>query len=609
MTGDRMRGLAAAVGVCVRADRPAAIGCMALFTVRPLALVCTAYGLKLVVDAAAVRDVPTAVAVGAAIAAVNSAGFVAGLWGVRLAHRVMTGAGHAVDRELVRLSLRPVGIDHQRRRDHLDTVAVLAKEQVSLSESADVLALLLGATLRALCTVALLAAVSPWLLLVVVFAVPALLASSRAERVRQEALTATAEGDRRARTLFTLATTSAPARELRMHGIQREILARHTGLGVDGDRLLDRAARRAFALSALGWLVFTAGYAGAGLLVVVSAARGGVGVGDVVMVLMLLTSIVLQMTQTVRFAGLLNRCAAAGRGLVWLRRTAPPADRPRGAAPPDVLRDGITLCGLRFRYPGAATDVLAGVDLHLPAGTVIGLVGENGSGKSTLVALLTAMHQPDGGEILVDGTPLADLDSEKWRGRTTGLFQDFARLEFEVREAVGVGHLPALDDAAAVASALTRADADTVVAALPAGTRTQLGASFPHGTELSGGQWQRIGLARGMMRRSPLLQVFDEPTSAIDAETERALLRRHVAAAREYGATTGTVTVLVSHRFSSVRDADLVVVLDAGRVAEAGTHDELRAARGVYARLYELQAAGYRRTRRNPAMHATTEER
>jgi ATP-binding cassette subfamily B protein len=271
------------------------------------------------------------------------------------------------------------------------------------------------------------------------------------------------------------------------------------------------------------------------------------------------------------------------------------------------LRDGITLRGLRFRYPGTATDVLAGVDLHLPAGAVVGLVGENGSGKSTLVALLTAMHQPDGGEIVVDGTPLADLETAAWRARTTGLFQDFARLELELREAVGVGHLPELDDAAAVGAALTRADADAVVAALPAGTRTELGQSFPDGTELSGGQWQRVGLARGMMRRSPLLRVFDEPTSAIDVETERALLRRHAAAARASAATTGTVTVLVSHRFSSVRDADLIVVLDAGRVTEVGTHDELRAARGVYARLYELQAAGYRQTSpgntgRNPVM-------
>ncbi|MGB3442825.1 MAG: ABC transporter ATP-binding protein [Actinophytocola sp.] len=594
MSSDRLRGLAAAVGLCLRADRPAAIGCMVLFTLRPLALVCTAYGIKLVVDAAG-HDVPTAMAVGAAIAAVNAAGFVAGLAGVRLAHRVMTEAGHAVDRELVELSLRPAGIGHQQRRDHLDTVSVLSTEQVSLAESADVLALLAGAALRALCTVVLLAAVSPWLLLVVVFAVPALLASAGAERVRQDALTATAADGRRARHLFTLATTAAPARELRVHGLQHEVLVRHTALGAAADRLLDRAGRRAFALSALGWLVFTAGYAGAGLLVVVSAARGGVGIGDVVMVLMLLTSIVLQMTQTVRFTGLVNRCAAAGRRLVWLRDTTPPADLPGGVTPPDAVRDGITVRGLRFRYPGAVTEVLAGVDLHLPSGSVVGLVGENGSGKSTLVALLTAMYQPDSGDILVDGIPLADIGAAAWRASTTGLFQDFARLELELRESVGVGYLPELADGAAVAAALSRAGADAVVAALPAGTQTELGHSFPGGTELSGGQWQRIGLARGMMRRAPLLAVFDEPTSAIDAETERALLSRHAAAARASAATTGAVTVLVSHRFSSVRDADLIVVLDAGRVTEVGTHDDLRAARGAYARLYDLQAAGYRK--------------
>jgi ATP-binding cassette subfamily B protein len=240
---------------------------------------------------------------------------------------------------------------------------------------------------------------------------------------------------------------------------------------------------------------------------------------------------------------------------------------------------------------------LRDVSLHLPAGKVVALVGENGAGKTTLVKLLTRFYEPTNGRILLDGVELRRLDLDAWRGRISTAFQDFARFDFVIREAVGVGDLPQIEDHEAVHGALARAGAADIASSLPGGLETQLGRDWPGGVELSGGQWQRLALGRAFMRWGPtghpLLVVFDEPTAAIDAPTEHALFERLAAAARS-GAIQGTVTLLISHRFSTVRMADRILVLDGGRIVEQGSHDELRRQGGVYAELYELQAAAYR---------------
>ena len=222
------------------------------------------------------------------------------------------------------------------------------------------------------------------------------------------------------------------------------------------------------------------------------------------------------------------------------------------------------------------------------------LVGENGAGKTTLVKLLCRFYEPDEGEILVDGTDLRRIPVEAWRQRTSAAFQDFARFELLARETVGVGDLPHIEDPPAVEAALVRAAAEDVPRALPRGLETQLGKAWEGGAELSGGQWQKLALGRGMMRSRPLLVVFDEPTSALDPQTEHALFERIAAAARGGRNAAGTVTVLVSHRFSTVRMADRIVVLDGGRIREEGTHQELLRRGGPYAELYRLQSRAYR---------------
>jgi ATP-binding cassette subfamily B protein len=261
---------------------------------------------------------------------------------------------------------------------------------------------------------------------------------------------------------------------------------------------------------------------------------------------------------------------------------------------PDRLTHGITLEHVTFTYPGTDKVALADISLHLPAGQTVAIVGENGAGKSTLVKLLCRLYEPTEGRILVDGVDAQRFDVAAWRSRMAAGFQDFARFVLVTRRSVGVGEVRQVDDEPAVLGALERAHATDVVATLPRGLATQLGRYFKDGTGLSDGQWQKLALGRAMMRPTPLLLVLDEPTAALDAPTEHALFERYAGAAQRTAAANGGITLLVSHRFSTVRMADLIVVLDEGGLVAAGSHAELMAQPGLYAELYDLQARAYR---------------
>jgi ATP-binding cassette subfamily B protein len=343
---------------------------------------------------------------------------------------------------------------------------------------------------------------------------------------------------------------------------------------------------------ALAWAVFGAGYVGAVIFV---ASRPGVPAGDVVLVLAAGARLSAYISATVGEVGFLRGFWMDGsRRLAWLEDYAATDDAAGGPAPA-FIRDGITLDNVSFAYPGTSRLVLEGVSLTLPAGAVVAIVGENGAGKTTLVKLLTRMYAPASGSIRIDGTPLAAIEAGAWRSRIAGAFQDFYKFEFAARHAIGLGDLTRLDDTAAIAAAAARAGAADVIARLPAGLETQLGAAWPGGVDLSFGQWQKLALARGFMRDEPLLMILDEPTAALDAETEHALFERYAAAARTRAVGgNGRITVLVSHRFSTVRMADLIVVLVGARLVVAGTHEALLARGGQYAELYGIQAAAYR---------------
>jgi ATP-binding cassette subfamily B protein len=342
---------------------------------------------------------------------------------------------------------------------------------------------------------------------------------------------------------------------------------------------------------ALAWAIFGLAYVGA--VVFVSSGLGAPA-SAVLLVLAAGARLSAYIGATVGEIGFLRGFWMDGsRRLAWLEDYAASVAALGDLAAPARLRRGIRFDHVSFAYPGTSRVVLDDVSVTLPAGAVVAIVGENGAGKTTLVKLLAKMYEPSSGSILLDDTPLGRVPAGEWRARLAGAFQDFFRFEFRAGHTVGLGDVGRLDDEPAVTAAVDRAGASDVVAHLTSGLDTQLGPTWPGGVEISFGQWQKLALARGFMREEPLLLVLDEPTAALDAETEHALFERYAAAVRG-GGVGGRITILVSHRFSTVRMADFIVVLDGARLVEVGTHEELMARNGQYSELYRIQAAAYR---------------
>ncbi len=482
-------------------------------------------------------------------------------------------------------------IAHHERPELLDRLSVLRNQVFVLDHLYLSLFSTCGWILRLAVTVVLLVSVHPALALLAVFALPTVASSLWRPAVEQAARERGAPTERLAAHLFSTATTAPPGKEVRVTGIGPQLAGRRREAWERWYEPVAGARKGSAVWHALAWAVFAAGYVGA----VVFVAQGlQAPAGQVLLVLAAGSRLSAYVGATVGEIGFLRGIWMDGsRRLAWLEDYAAALVAGADQAVPERLRQGIALEGVSFAYPGTTREVLRDVDLTLPAGAVVAIVGENGAGKSTLVKLLCKLYEPTKGRILVDGVELGRVDAHAWRGRLAGAFQDFMRFELLARQTVGLGDLPRLDDEPAIVGAVARAGAEDVVAGFPAGLATQLGAAWPEGVEVSFGQWQKLALARGLLRDDVLLLVLDEPTAALDAETEHALFERFAAGARQASAS-GRITVLVSHRFSTVRMADLIVVLDGARVAQVGSHDELLARGGQYAELYGIQAAAYR---------------
>lgn len=556
----------------------------------------SAWGFKILVDAAVDRDAREALIAVTVLSAAAGIGLINGLYYVDLLFTVAERAGAALDRRLIRLMGGVSGIEHHERPEHLDRLDLLREQRSMLGWMTNATAGLLRVAVQLVASGVLLARLHPALLLLPLFGTVSFLAGRRAQELQRRAEEATAEAERLRRHLFETATDAAAGKEVRVFGLLDTLLDRHHAASdtVIGGR--NRADWQSAGLQSIGALVSGAAYAGAIGLVLLLAVRGTATPGDVVLAVGLAAGMNAIVSTAVGYGTHFLRVLQVAGRYLWLERYAALAQRtPLDSAPaPAGLDHGISLEDVSFRYSGMDADVLSGVTLWLPAGSVVALVGENGAGKSTLVKLLCGMYEPTAGSIVVDGVDLSRMDHEGWRERVSAAFQDFVRFELLARESVGVGDVSRMESERDVRAALGRARAADLPAQLPRGLETQLGRDWEGGVELSGGQWQKLALGRAMMRERPLLLVLDEPTASLDAQTEHDLFVQYADAARRVAREAGTVTVLVSHRFSTVRMADQIAVLDGGRVREVGNHDELMARGGLYAELYDLQARAYR---------------
>lgn len=530
------------------------------------------------------------------LASTNVVGWAASSLGGRIQQTFQEKAGVVLEERLITTSAGMDGIEHLERPDYLDRLDPLRREAWIVHWTFEALGETVGAVAQTILTLVLLASINPVLLLLPLFGVPSILVARSAAQREQAAQERSGEARRRQRHLVNLGSGASPGKEIRIFGLGPQLIkiSRDSWASEHADRT--HIAWVAAIHKLLAALAMAVGFAGTLLLVGRGVITGHASIGDLALAVMLAATMSGNLSSVVDMTQWLVGCLAVGSRFLWLHDRAESEQRKvisQPVAVPERLQSGISLRGLSFRYPGTDWPIFDQVSVDLPAGSVVAVVGENGAGKTTLVKLLCGMYLPDEGAVLVDGVDLRNLDLDEWRRRCSGAFQDHAQFELTLREAVTIGDLPRMDDDQAATRALVAAGASRLLDVVPHGLDTQLGTTWPGGVSLSGGQWQQVALARGLMRELPLLTVLDEPTSALDAHTEDALFSSYAASAQERTATGG-ITLLVSHRFSTVRAADRIIVLDKGRIIEQGDHETLLRKQGHYAEMYRIQADAYR---------------
>ncbi len=436
---------------------------------------------------------------------------------------------------------------------------------------------------------ALIASTAMWALPVLcVAAIPAFVAELKFANETFSVLTWRAPEGRRLNYLEWVLTRDSTVKEIKAFGLGRFFLDRFTALFdtmvVQDQRLARRRAAWLGAFSIVALLAFYGCY----LVVARRAAAGAMTLGELTLALAAFRQAQKSFQAILSGIGDMVEDALFMSNLFAYLDVDAPGERPRRAAvdvPPGP--QAIELEHVSFAYAGSATPVLNDITLTIAPGEKVALVGENGAGKSTLVKLLLRLYEPTSGVIRIGGIDLRDVDPAALRARFGAVFQDYVRYQLIVRENVGVGDVDRREDLTAIANAVEKAGAQGVVDTV-GGYDSMLGGWFEEGRELSGGQWQKLALARGFMRETADVLILDEPTAAVDARAEAELFARIQDLARDKSA------ILISHRFSTVRMADRILVLEGGRIVEEGSHDVLVAQQGRYAQLFALQAQGYR---------------
>jgi ATP-binding cassette subfamily B protein len=433
----------------------------------------------------------------------------------------------------------------------------------------------------------LLAQFSPWAVAVLVLAgLPSFLAEARFSGAAFRLFLWRSPETRMQHYLETVLAREDHAKEVKLFGVGPLFLERYRGIF----RKLYREDRD-LTIRRDGWgfllgLVATATLYGAYAWIAVATVIGRITLGQMTMYVMLFRQGQAAVSASLAAIGGMYEDNLYLATLYDYLDT--PVDVPRGTQVSGPSpRDGIRFVDVGFAYPGAEQPVLQGVTLHVRAGESLALVGENGSGKTTLIKLLTRLYRPTSGQILLDGLPLDEWDESALRQRIGVIFQDFVRYQLTVGENIGAGDVRYLTDEARWREAAEKGMAAPIIEELPQKYHTPLGKWFNQGRDLSGGEWQKIALSRAFMRTEADILVLDEPTAAMDAAAEATIFEHFRTLTR------GKIAILISHRFSTVRMADQIVVLEEGRIAERGSHDELLRANGHYARLFELQARGY----------------
>lgn len=596
----RLRVVTTMLRLAWRADRTAAVLAFVLAGLQALTLASFGLWLKLVVDGIQTGS-PLTVVAGAAGGVTSIAANVSLAYGGQRAQsRLRDQTRYLMNAQILTLVSAAPTLELHESPQHVNQLSAFQREGYQLSQVLPRMVELCTVAVQIITTAVLMVLVNPLLLALPLFAVPSLLLSFKTSRIMHDSGRRAATPARLAEHLVDVTATPGGAKEVRLFRLQAEMLSRFHQAHRQIRHVHGQAQLRAAGLSLAGRLAFIAAHVASIAVVVRQVTRGEATIGEAALIAVLAGQVLGLVSGSSEILQLMIRSLVAADRFVSLQDLfGHAAHQGKGTRPvPQRLRHGISLRNVSYQYDGAAHPALEKIDLDLPAGSTVAVVGENGAGKSTLVKLLAGLYSPTHGTITIDEEDLASVDLTRWQDRISAAFQDHARFELLVRETIALGDIETLSDGTSadlkVLDALDRAAATDVLSALPHGLDTQLGSAWPAGIDLSGGQWQKLAIARAMMCPAPALLLLDEPSAALDPETEHRLFEAWTQVAQDLRERIGSITVLVSHRFSTVRMADRIIVLQHGTIAEHGSHEELLHKNGLYAELFNLQAAAYR---------------